>query len=212
MFDGLRRLLSRVGKAGTIAVGLVLWEVGARIGLPGLSGDILADLFRKSPGGLLGLYNLLSGGGLSRGAVLALGIAPYLSALAMMRLARFASPQLEAVWADHAGRARLHEWTRRLTLLLAAIQGIGFARFAQNAGAAPLGGAFIAQTMLILAAGSVFTMLVSEQLSGRNDESPAENDEGEVEPTAAPQQLSAGPAEFVMRSDREAATQNRERE
>ena len=167
MLERLRRAMDRLGKLGTTVVGLVIWEIGARVGLPGLDGKVLDAYSKSGGGGLTGLYDTLVGGAMSRGAILALGIVPYLSARIWMRLARFVSPALDAMSKHAAGRERIKKWTRALTVALAAVQSIGFALLLQNIGAAPSGAGFVIQSMLTLTAGAVFVMLVSEYMSGR---------------------------------------------
>jgi preprotein translocase subunit SecY len=154
-------------KAALAVGGLAFFEIGARIGLPGVNLSAVANALSQGPrNGLLGLYNLLGGGALSRGAVLALGIVPYISASIVMRLARVVSPTARALNETPDGHDRLTRWTRALTLALAAIQGYGFASFLQNipGAVANPGFGFTAQTMLILTAGSGIAMMITEKL------------------------------------------------
>src|SRR5689334_18803901 len=167
MLDRLRRALDRIGKLGTTLIGVALWEIGARVTLPGLNAGVLGNLFASGRGGLLGLYNMIGGGALSRGAILGLGLLPYLSARIYMRLSRMAFPEFQRVWEQPGGGARYRKWTRQLSVLLSVAQSIGFARVVQNIGAAPSGAGFVIETMLALTAGSVFVMLVWEHASGR---------------------------------------------
>ena len=151
------------------AAAFVLGEVGTRISAPHINGRVLGELLqRTSPGGLLGLYDRLVGGALSRGAVLALGIMPYLSARIFMRIAREVSPAVGALHRDAAGRKQLTRATRWLTLGLSLVQSYGFAKFALSVPGAVTnpGAGFIAETMLVLTTGAVIVMTLSEQFAG----------------------------------------------
>ena len=167
------KLPNVVGKVALAVGGLAFFELGARIGLPGVNLAALTNYLSPLPrNGLLGLYNLISGGGLGRGAILALGIVPYVSASIMMRLVRVVSPDAQALYETPDGHARLTRWTRGLTLAIAAIQGYGFSQFLQNVPGvvASPGVGFTAQTMLILTAGSAIAMMVTETLLAPHEE------------------------------------------
>lgn len=155
--------------AGAAIAGFVLCEVGTRISAPHLNGQALGDWLRRTePGGLLGLYDRLVGGALSRGAVLALGIMPYLSARIFMRIARGLHPVIGAMHRDATGRRKLTRATRWLTFGLSLIQSYGFARFALGVPGAVTdpGTGFIAETMVVLTAGALVVMTLAEQFAG----------------------------------------------
>lgn len=185
LLQSIRRRLAalpdtaRAVVAGTLA--FVLCEVGTRITAPHINGRAIGELIRRTePGGLLALYDRLVGGAVSRGAVLALGIMPYLSARIFMRIARTLSPALETKHANHTGRAQLTRATRWLTFGLSLVQSYGFARFALSVPGAVTdpGAGFIAQTMLVLTSGALVVMVVAEQFgesfgdSGAPDSAP----------------------------------------
>src|SRR5688572_7703516 len=105
--DKVRHLSQRWRKAALVVGGLVLCEVGARIALPDLNGSVLSEYLRGSGRLLLRLYDWLAGGATSRGAVLALGILPYVSARIFVRLSREAFPSVAEMWTREEGRSKL---------------------------------------------------------------------------------------------------------
>src|SRR3954468_21658383 len=149
---------------------LVIYRVGAHITAPGIDVVALTDFFaNKGQGGLLGLYDLLVGGGLSRAAIFALGIMPYISASIFIQIAGAVVPTLDKMQKDEDGRKRLNQWTRYITVALAAVQAYGFALFTQslpNAVARP-GFGFVMQEMLVLTTGAIFVMWLGEQITER---------------------------------------------
>src|ERR1700720_1488621 len=78
-----------------VLIGLVVYRLGAYIPVPGLDPHKLADLFQQHEGGILGLFNMFSGGALSRLTIFALGIMPYISASIIMQLLVAVLPSLE---------------------------------------------------------------------------------------------------------------------
>src|SRR3954467_13502207 len=111
-------------------IGPVIYRVGAHITAPGIDVVALTDFFaNKGQGGLLGLYDLFVRGGLSRATVFALGIMPYISASIFIQIAGAVVPTVEKMQKDKEGRKKITQWSRYLTVLLAAVQGWGFALF-----------------------------------------------------------------------------------
>jgi preprotein translocase subunit SecY len=149
---------------------LVLYRTGAHITVPGVDVVALTDFFaNQGNGGILGLYDLFVGGGLSRATVFALGIMPYISASIFMQIAGAVVPTVEKMQKDEEGRKKITQWTRYFTVILAAVQGYGFALFTsslQNAVISP-GFGFIVQTVLFLTAGAIFVMWLGEQITER---------------------------------------------
>ncbi|MBV6521059.1 MAG: Protein translocase subunit SecY [Gemmatimonadaceae bacterium] len=149
---------------------LVLYRVGTHIVAPGVDAVAITDFFaNQGAGGLLGLYDLFVGGGLSRATVFALGIMPYISASIFVQIAGAVVPTMEKMQRDEEGRKKLTQWTRYGTVVLAVVQGWGFALFTeslQGAVATP-GLWFKVQMALILTAGAVFVMWLGEQISER---------------------------------------------
>src|SRR5690348_4640514 len=108
---------------------LVIYRLGAHITAPGVDVVALTDFFanRGGKGGLLGLYDLFVGGGLSHATVFALGIMPYISASIFFQIAGAVIPTVEKMQKDEEGRKKVTQWTRYATVILAAVQGWGFA-------------------------------------------------------------------------------------
>ena len=122
------------------------------------------------PPGLLGLYDLFVGGGLSRMTVFALGITPYISASIFIQIAGAVVPQVDKMQKDEEGRKKLNQFTRYITVALAALQGYGFALFTQTlpqAVARPGFFAFVVPMVLTLITGAVFVMWLGEQITER---------------------------------------------
>jgi preprotein translocase subunit SecY len=182
----LRNVFERSRRAVVGLAGLVLIELGGRIALPGLNAQVLADFILRRGGGLLSLFDRFVGGALTRGAVLGLGIMPYLSARIFVRLARASFPAIDAMEADEVGQTKLRRATRVLTVGLSLVQSYGFARFAQaipGAVARP-GAGFVVQTMLTLTAGAIVAMALAEQFTGQTrvvDDAPAAEREQEAD-------------------------------
>jgi preprotein translocase subunit SecY len=151
---------------------LFIYRVGAHITAPGVDVQALADFFQnqsRNGGGLLGLYDLFTGGQLSRATVFALGIMPYISASIFVQIAGAVVPQVEKMQKDEEGRKKINQWTRYATVFLAAVQAWGFALFTeslQGAIANP-GFAFRLQMAFFLTTGAIFVMWLGEQITER---------------------------------------------
>ena len=149
---------------------LLIYRVGAHITVPGVDVVAITDYFaQQGSGGLLGLYDLFVGGGLSRATVFALGIMPYISASIFAQIAGAVIPQVDKMQKDEEGRKKITQWTRYLTVLLAIVQAYGFALFTeslQGAVANP-GFAFEARFILFLTVGALFVMWLGEQITER---------------------------------------------
>ncbi len=149
---------------------LLIYRVGAHITVPGVDVVAITDYFaQQGSGGLLGLYDLFVGGGLSRATVFALGIMPYISASIFAQIAGAVIPQVDKMQKDEEGRKKITQWTRYLTVLLAIVQAYGFALFTeslQGAVANP-GFGFEARFILFLTVGALFVMWLGEQITER---------------------------------------------
>jgi preprotein translocase subunit SecY len=149
---------------------LAIYRTGAHIAAPGIDVVAITNFFQnQGQGGLLGLYDLFVGGGLSRATVFALGIMPYISASIFVQIAGAVIPTIEKMQRDEDGRKRLTQWTRYLTVALAIVQAWGFALFTesiQDAVANP-GFWFKMQMTLFLTTGAIFVMWLGEQISER---------------------------------------------
>ena len=149
---------------------LLVYRIGAHVTAPGVDSAALLDFFQnQGSGGLLGLYDLFTGGGLSRATVFALGIMPYISASIFMQIAAAVVPTVEKLNKDEEGRKKVNQWTRYLTVALAVVQAYGFALFTQSleGAVANPGFAFTVQMVLFLTTGAVFVMWLGEQITER---------------------------------------------
>ncbi len=150
---------------------LLIYRVGAHVTAPAVNVQALTDYFQNQQGGggLLGLYDLFVGGGLSRATIFALGIMPYISASILIQIGGAVVPTVDKMQKDEEGRKKLTQWTRLLTVVLALFQAYGFALFTQSLpGAVESPGlGFMLQMMLILTTGALFVMWLGEQITER---------------------------------------------
>jgi preprotein translocase subunit SecY len=149
---------------------LLVYRIGAQITAPGVDPQALVDFFQnQGSGGLLGLYDLFTGGQLSRATVFALGIMPYISASIFAQIAAAVLPQMEKMNKDEEGRKKINQWTRYGTVLLAWVQAWGFSLFTQSLQGvvANPGFGFQVQMSFFLTAGAVFVMWLGEQITER---------------------------------------------
>ena len=149
---------------------LIVYRIGAHIPVPGIDPSVLSDLFSRQRDGILGMFNMFSGGALSRFTIFALGIMPYISASIIMQLMTVASPALEALKKEgQAGQHKISQYTRYGTVALAFFQalGIAVALEAQPGLVLDPGLAFRLQTVLTLVTGTMFLMWIGEQITER---------------------------------------------
>lgn len=149
---------------------LVLYRLGAHITAPGIDVQALTDYFtRQQGGGLLGLYDMFVGGGLSRATVFALGIMPYISASIFIQIAGAVMPSVDKLQKDEEGRKKLTQYTRYITVALAVVQAYGFALFTTSLPMAVSrpGAWFTTQMILFLTTGALFVMWLGEQITER---------------------------------------------
>src|SRR4051812_11035911 len=150
---------------------LVVYRIGAHVTAPGVDPQALTDFFKNQSGGggLLGLYDLFTGGQLSRATVFALGIMPYISSSIFVQIAGAVIPQVEKMQKDEEGRKKLNQWTRYGTVVLAWVQAWGFALFTESLQGvvANPGFGFKVLMAFFLTAGAVFVMWLGEQITER---------------------------------------------
>jgi preprotein translocase subunit SecY len=161
--DLKQRLLFLIGA-------LIVYRIGAHIPVPGIDPVTLEQLFRSQEGGILGMFNMFSGGALSRFTVFALGIMPYISASIIMQLLTVVSPQLEALKKEgESGRRKITQYTRYGTVGLAFFQalGIAIALEAQPGLVIDPGLMFRMTAVMTLVAGTMFLMWLGEQITER---------------------------------------------
>ncbi len=148
-------------------IAIVVYRIGTHIPVPGIDPERLASLFNQNQGTILGLFNMFSGGALERMSILALGIMPYISASIIMQLMTAVTPSLEQLKKEgDAGRRKISQYTRYLTVLLALVQGTGMAvGFSGQAYMTGFSFYFVAVTSLVT--GAVFMMWLGEQVTER---------------------------------------------
>lgn len=149
---------------------LLVYRLGTYVPLPGINLQVLADVFKQQSQGILGLFNMFSGGAVGRMAIFALGIMPYISASIIIQLLTSVIPALEQVKKEgESGRKKINQYTRYLTVVLAAVQSYGIAVGLQGQGSIVLdpGPTFIFSTVLSLMGGTMFLLWLGEQITSR---------------------------------------------
>jgi len=153
---------------------LIVFRIGTFIPVPGIDPNVLSTLFEQQQGSILGVFNMFSGGALSRMSVFALGIMPYISASIIMQLLAVTVPSLEQIKKEgESGRRKIAMYTRYFTLVLATFQSIGIATAlqTQSVGADALvinpGITFIFTAAVTLVTGTMFLMWLGEQVTER---------------------------------------------
>ena len=152
-----------------VLIALLIYRVGTHIPVPGIDPEQLSALFDQNQGTILGLANVFSGGALERMSILALGILPYISASIIMQLMTAVTPQLEQLKKEgEAGRRKISQWTRYLTVVLALVQGSGMTVGLANQGLTYVTGfSFYVTAVASLVTGAVFMMWLGEQITER---------------------------------------------
>ena len=152
-----------------VLIALLIYRVGTHIPVPGIDPEQLSALFDQNQGTILGLANVFSGGALERMSILALGILPYISASIIMQLMTAVTPQLEQLKKEgEAGRRKISQWTRYLTVVLALLQGSGMTVGLANQGLTYVTGfSFYVTAVASLVTGAVFMMWLGEQITER---------------------------------------------
>ena len=177
MAGAAANLLQMTGKMGDLKRrlwfllgALVVYRIGTFIPVPGIDPVVLEDLFKGQQGGILGMFNMFSGGALSRFSVFALGIMPYISASIIMQLMTVVSPQLEALKKEgEAGRRKITQYTRYGTVVLAMFQAVGISIALESQAGLVLDPGFMFRitAVVTLVAGTMFLMWLGEQITER---------------------------------------------
>ena len=149
---------------------LLVYRLGTYLPLPGIDAGALAKAFQNAQTGIIGLFNMFSGGAVGRMAILALGIMPYISASIIVQLMTTVIPSWEALKKEgESGRKQLNQYTRYLTVILAIFQAWGIAVGLEGAtGVVAAPGMFFRLTATItLVGGTLFLMWLGEQITSR---------------------------------------------
>jgi preprotein translocase subunit SecY len=149
---------------------LIVYRLGTYLPLPGIDPAALADIFSQQSSGILGMFDMFSGGALGRMTIFALNIMPYITASIIMQLMTAIVPSLEAMKKDgESGRKMINQYTRYLTVLLASVQGYGIAVGLESASGVvnDPGMFFRVTTVVSLVGGTLFLMWLGEQITSR---------------------------------------------
>jgi preprotein translocase subunit SecY len=149
---------------------LLVYRLGTYIPLPGIDPNSWDQIFRSQAGGILGMFNMFAGGGIHRMAIFALNIMPYISASIIIQLMTTVSPTLEQLKKEgEAGRKTINQYTRYLTVVLAAFQAYGISVGLEGAGTVVTdpGMFFRISTVITLTGGTMFLMWLGEQITQR---------------------------------------------
>jgi len=169
--------LAKSGKFGDLRrrlvfllLALVVYRIGGHIPVPGIDPAQLQQFFKGQEGGILSLFNMFSGGALSRFTVFALGITPYISASIVIQLMGYVVPALEALKKEgEAGRRKITQYTRYGTLGLALFQSLSIALALESSAGLVVnpGFGFRLTAVSSLVAGTMFLMWLGEQITER---------------------------------------------
>lgn len=169
--------LAKSGKFGDLyrrvmflLLALVVYRIGGHVPVPGVNPDALAQMLKGQQGGILGMFNMFSGGSLSRASVFALGITPYISSSIIMQIMGYVIPSLEALKKEgESGRRKITQYTRYGTLVLSLFQSYGIAVWLAKSPGLVLdpGYGFMIGAVVSLVAGTMFLMWLGEQITER---------------------------------------------
>jgi len=148
---------------------LVIFRIGTHVPMPGIDPTQLARFIEQTQSGILGVFNMFAGGAVSRMAIFALGIMPYISASIIMQLMTSMVPELEKLKKEgEAGRRKINQYTRYGTVVLATVQAYGIAVGLEGQGlAVDPGWFFRASAVITLVGGTMFLMWLGEQITAR---------------------------------------------
>ena len=154
---------------------LIVFRLGTFIPLPGIDPNVLAEVFEQHNGGILGMFNMFSGGALERMTIFALNIFPYISASIIIQLGQSVIPSLQALKKEgEAGHRKVTHYTKILTVFITIIQGYGIAvgleSMASGGGASAVvipSFVFKFTTIVSLVGGTMFVVWLGDQITSR---------------------------------------------
>ena len=150
---------------------IIVFRLGSFVPIPGIDAAVLAELLNQQKGTIVEMFNMFSGGALSRASVLALGIMPYISASIIIQLLTVVHPTLAELKKEgEAGRRKISQYTRYGTLFLATFQAIGIATGLPNLMPGLVinpGFSFYFTAVVSLVTGTMFLMWLGEQITER---------------------------------------------
>jgi preprotein translocase subunit SecY len=158
---------------------VAVYRLGSHLPVPGINAQALGLLMQqlKQQGSIFGMYDIFVGGALSRAAILFLGVMPYISSSIIFQLIGSVFPQIEKLQRDQAGRRKITQYTRYLTVALALFQSFGISafleaqKFTSASGVMQIvfnpGWGFRITAMLTLTCGAIFAMWIGEQITDK---------------------------------------------
>jgi preprotein translocase subunit SecY len=150
---------------------LLIFRIGTYIPMPGIDPDAYAQTFEQAQQGVVGLFNMFSGGAVERMAIFALGLIPYITASIIIQVVSSASPKLEALKKEggEAGRRKINQYTRYLTVAFCMVQAYGIAVGLESSSGVVLdpGWFFRISTIITITGGTMFLMWLGEQITAR---------------------------------------------
>lgn len=147
---------------------LALYRLGSWIPAPGVDPDQIKEYLSQQSGTILSLLNIFSGGALSQFALFALGIMPYVTASIIMQLLTVVIPRLEQLQKEgEAGYTKINQYTRYFTVVLAALQALGYSYLFNRQGALPLDAGRVVLIVVSLTAGTTLLMWMGELITKR---------------------------------------------
>jgi len=151
---------------------LFVYRIGTYIPLPGLDPTAIADLANRyvHGSGVLGMFNMFSGGALSRMTIFALNLMPYISSSIIIQLMTMVSPTLEALKKEgETGRKKIHQYTKYLTIFVASFQAWGISLVLMNTSNSPvvIGNLFPVIAVPCIVCGTLFLVWLGEQMTSR---------------------------------------------
>lgn len=154
-----------------VVLALIVFRIGSHIPCPGINAQRLAEVMEQQKGTIIGLFNMFSGGALSRASLFALGIMPYISAAIIVQLLGVMVPSIQEMKKEgEAGRRKITQLTRYGTLVLGAVQAFGIATGLPNMIQGVVddpGFSFYFVTTISLLTGTMFLMWLGEQITER---------------------------------------------
>jgi preprotein translocase subunit SecY len=150
------------------AFALAVYRLGSWIPAPGVNADAIQNYFSGKGGTIFGLLNLFSGGALSQFSIFALGIMPYVTASIIVQLMTVVIPRLAELQKEgESGYAKINQYTRYLTVVLAAAQALGYAVLFERQGALQANVGRMTLIVVTLTTGTTLLMWIGEQITKR---------------------------------------------
>ena len=158
-------------KLGFVLFAIAVYRLGTYIPVPGINSAVLEQIFEQHQGGILGIFDMFSGGALMRMSIFTLGVMPYISASIIMTLMQSSFDHLKALKEQGTqGRKKIQQYTRYLTILLGLFQSYGISNGILNLSDSinpTLGSVafFQMSAVITMTSGTIFLMWLGEQIT-----------------------------------------------